>query len=284
MSQRFLRRNQGSSHSYTLDGRRIPGVTTVIGILDKPALINWAARETAIYADEHWAKLSAMRSGDRIQELEKARYNTNRKAVVKGNRVHAIGERLAKGETVDVPADIKSQCEAYAKFLDRWDLVAVATETPVCHTEWAYGGTFDLIAESPRFGRSLMDIKTGKGVYDEVALQLNAYAACDLRLVAEEITGPRGGKRTEWHEAPLPPVDSLLVAHVLVDEVELVPVKLDPTIFEAFLHMLEIFESWHKRTAWEYRDEPTYDKPIGKPIWPEDVPAASARNDDNPPF
>ena len=279
---RFVRKNQGSSHHYLLDGARIPGVTTVIGILDKPALVNWAARETAIYADEHWAKLSAMRSGDRIQELERARYNTNRKAVVKGNRIHALGERLAHGETVDVPLEIRSEVEAYARFLDRWQLVTVATETPVCHSEWAYGGTFDLIAQTPRYGTALMDIKTGKGVYSEVALQLNAYAACDLRLIEEQMTGPRGGKLPSvWHEAPLPPIDSLLVAHVLADEVEMVPVKLDPAIFDAFLHMLEIFETWHKRTAWDFRDEDTFDPPISKPVYPEDVPAEPALN---PPY
>ena len=268
---RFVRRNVGTSHSYQLDGRRIPGVTTVIGILDKPALVNWAARETAIYADENWEQLSGMRSGDRIQALEKARYNTNRKAVVKGNRIHALGERLANGETVEVPLEIRSQVQAYAKFLDDWGLETVATETPVCHTEWAYGGTFDLIARSPRFGTSLMDIKTGKGVYSEVALQLNAYANCDLRLVEEVVTGPRGGTSSRWREAPMIVPDSLLVAHVLEDTVEMMPVKLDPSIFEAFLHMLEIFETWHKRTSWDFRDEPTYEAVIGKPLYPEDV-------------
>lgn len=275
MTQRFVRKNAGSSHSYLLDGQRVPGVTTVIGILDKPALVNWAARETANYADENWDRLSAMRSGDRIPLMEKARYNTNRKAVVKGNRVHDLGEKLANGVTVDVPMEIRSQVEAYAKFLDAWDLNVIATETPVCHTEWGFGGTFDLIAESPRFGRALMDIKTGKGVYSEVALQLNAYANCDLRLVATEVTGPRGGKSVEWLEAPMPEIDTLLVAHVLEDSVEMVPVKLDPSIFEAFLHMLEIFETWHKRTGWDYRDDDTYDNPIGKPVWPESLPATA---------
>ena len=40
-----------------------------------------------------------------------------------------------------------------------------------------------------------MDIKTGKGVYSEVALQLNAYANCDLRLVEEVVTGPAAARR-----------------------------------------------------------------------------------------
>lgn len=271
---RFERKNVGTSHSYLLDGARIPGVTTVIGILDKPALVNWAAKESASYAIEHWERLTGLPLLERAAQIEKARYNTNRKAVVKGNRIHALGEKLAHGETVEVPLEIQSQVSAYARFLDTWQLKVFATETPVAHTEWCFGGTFDLIAETPRFGRALMDIKTGKGVYSEVALQLNAYAGCDLRLVAGEVIGPRGGHKTVWTEAPMPPIDSLLVAHVLEDTVELVPVKLDPAIFEAFLHMLEIYETWVKRTGWDFRDEESYDPPVGKPVYPEDVPAA----------
>lgn len=272
---RFARRNQGNSHTYTLDGQRIPGVTTVIGILDKPALVGWAARETAIYADENWGRLASMRSGDRIEAMTKARFQKNKAAVVRGNRVHALGEQLAHGKAVDVPAEIAPWVEGYARFLDAWQLETVATETPVCNTEYAYGGTFDLIARSDRFGTALMDIKTGKGAYDEVALQLNAYAGCDLRLVSSEVVGPRGGVRVEWHEAPMVTVDCLLVAHVQEGVTELVPVQLDERVGQTFLHLLEVFETWTKRVGWDYRDEESYDPPVGKPIYPEDAPAGA---------
>jgi hypothetical protein len=270
---RFTRRNQGSSHSYYLDGERIPGVTTVIGILDKPALVGWAAEQSASYAVENWEALAGLPLVERAKRIQNARFNTNRKAVVKGNRIHNLGEQLAHGRPVEVPLDIQPQVSAYARFLDAWELETVATETPVCSTEWSYGGTFDLIGHSPRFGTALMDIKTGKGVYSEVALQLNAYAACDLRLVSNEVVGPRGGVKVEWVEAPMVDVERLLVAHVLEDTVELVPVEFDAAIAEAFLHMLEIFETWTKRTSWDYRDEDTFSPPVGKPLYPEDVPA-----------
>jgi hypothetical protein len=272
---RFERKNVGTSHSYSLDGERIPGVTTVIGILDKPALANWAAEQSANFAVENWDMLTELPLVERIKRIQNARFASNRRAVVKGNRIHALGERLAHGEAVEVPLDIQAQVSAYARFLDTWQLETVATETPVAHTDYRYGGTFDLIARTERFGTALMDIKTGKGVYSEVALQLNAYAGCDLRLVESEEIGPRGGRKTVWHEAPMVQVDSLLVAHVLDDTVEMVPVRLDPAIGEQFLYLLEIFEGWIKRTGWDHRDEATYDPPIGKPIYPEDVPASN---------
>lgn len=36
-------------HEYLIDGKRATGVTTIIGVLAKPALINWAAKEAANY-------------------------------------------------------------------------------------------------------------------------------------------------------------------------------------------------------------------------------------------
>lgn len=282
MTARFVRKNQGNGHSYTLDGYGIPGVTTVIGVLDKPALVGWAAEQAASYAVENWDALKDVPLLERGKRIKEARFNTNRKAVVKGNRIHALGDKLAHGETVEVPVEIRSQVEAYAHFLDAWEIDVIATETPVCSTVWRFGGTFDLLANVPRFGVSLIDIKTGGRVYDETALQLNAYAGCDLRLVEEKVFGPRGGaKPSEWHEAPMPErIDSLLVAHVMEGTVEMVPVggkgehkaEPDPAIFDTFLHLLDVFETWTRRTGWDHRDEPEYDPPVARPVWPEDVP------------
>ena len=272
MSARFVRKNAGKSHSYTLDGARIPGVTTVIGILDKPALVNWAAAETAAYADEHWARLSSMRSADRIKELEKARYQTNRTAVVRGNRLHEFGRKVAAEGSASVPLEHRRAAEAFARFLDRWELEPVCLESPVCNTEWVYGGTLDSIMTSPKLGTVLLDIKTGKGVYAETALQLAAYRYCDVRLVEVEQRGPRGGALpSTWDEAPVPAVDGCYVAHVLDDEVEMVPLRAGEAEFSVFLHLLEVFESWIKVTGWDHRDEAAHNPPVGRPIWPEEA-------------
>ncbi len=277
---RLERKNHGNSHSYTLDGEKVPGVTTVIGVLDKPALVAWAAQQTAAFADDNWSRLSEMRSAERLREMEQARFNTNRVAVVRGNRVHALGDRIAHGETVDVPIDLQPYVEPYARMLDQWQMSTVFTEAPVAHTAYRYAGTLDLVVESPRFGRSLLDIKTGKRVYPEVALQLNAYANCDLRLVAQPRVGPRGGKYTDWIDAPMPRIDTLLCAHLMNGSVELVPVELDDHWFDQFLHMLDIFDGWVKRTSYEYRDDDAHHSPIGEPIWPEDAEPLPLTADD----
>lgn len=266
---RFQRKNHGTSHSYTLDGQLVPGVTTICGVLDKPALVTWAARETAAYADDNWARLSEMRSADRIAALEKARFQTNRKATTKGTRIHAMAEQLAHGKEVTVPVEIRPQVEAVARFLDQWEWETVVTESPVANTSYRYAGTADAVLHNDRFGNVLLDWKTGKGIYDEVALQLAAYKNCDLRLEEQTTIGPRGGKKTEWVEAAMPQIDQCMVAHVHEESIELHPVVTDDSVFTMFLYELELLEGWVKRTSWRYRSDDSFSPTIGDPIWPE---------------
>lgn len=270
---RFQRKNHGNSHSYTLDGKLVPGVTTICGVLDKPALVNWAAKETAAYADDNWARLSEMRSADRIAAMEKARFQTNRKATTKGSRIHAMAEALAHGQEVEVPPEIRPQVEAVARFLDSWAFETVITESPVANTAYMYAGTADAVLRNDRFGTILLDWKTGKGVYDEVALQLAAYKNCDLRLVEEVTVGPRGGKKSSWVEKPMVAVDQCMVAHVHEESVELHPVETGDDVYSMFLYELELFEGWVKRTSWRYRSDPSFAPTIGDPVWPEDSEA-----------
>ena len=148
---RFKRRNYGNSHGYTLDGQKVAGVTTVLGILDKPALVNWAAKQSAGYAIEHWNELAQLPMMERAERIEKARFKTNKAAIVRGHRIHEFGDKLAVGEPVEVPDEYRGPAEAYARFLDAWEIDTIATETPVCHTDYRYAGTFDAVVDSPRW-------------------------------------------------------------------------------------------------------------------------------------
>lgn len=261
----FSRRDDGNRHSYLLNGRTVPGVTSIIGILDKPALVQWAADESAAYADEHWARLSEMRSADRIKEIARARFAANRKSIWRGHRIHRAAEQLAReGSTeVEVAPEYLPGVEAYAKLLDDHGFRSVMVEAPVASTTYQYAGTLDTVVESDRWGRVLLDVKTGKGVYAEVALQLAAYRYADLCLVRDE--------DGEWREQEMPQVDRCMVAHIRDTTVELVPVDVTPTIYAAFLTLLDVHNLWIRRTSYRHRDDPDYSYPIGQAIFPEDA-------------
>lgn len=231
LSARLVRRNHGRGHSYHLDGRKVVGVTTATGKLPKDALIDWSAKTTAAYAVDHWDELAAMAMSERLSVLTKARFNVSKAAALRGTQIHALGDRVSRGLDVDA-GEHQAEVEAYARFLDRWDVTVHATETPCANTTHLYAGTADAWAT---FGRGelqgqrvLLDIKTGKGVYDDAALQLAAYRYCDLW----QPDGPDS-------EAAMPSVDAVVVAHVLTDSVRLLPVDAGPDQFRQFLYLLQ---------------------------------------------
>lgn len=263
---RLVRKNAGSSHSYRIDGEWVPGVTTVIGTLNKPALVNWAAEQSAAYADEHWDRLSGLRSADRIKEIREARWATNRQAIARGRRIHAMAEKIAHGDRPEIPTDIAPVVQAVADMLDTYKLETVATEVSVGSLDYRYAGTADAIVHSPRWGNVLVDYKTGSGVYAEVGLQLAAYRYADVGLFPRTVVGPRGGVRTEWDERPMPEINHCMAVHVHTTDVELVPVKAGGEQFSAFLSLLDVFSGWVLKTGWDYRDREGRDWPIGSPL------------------
>lgn len=233
---RLVRRNYGRGHGYKIDGHKVPGVTTALGILSKDALVGWAARQSATYAVDHWDELAGMGPAQRLDKIEKARWETNHAATARGTEIHALGEKLVHGVEVDVPDEHRGPVEAYARFLDRWGIDPIAAETPLGHSKHYYGGTADLWANvgARDNAPALIDLKTGKGVYDETALQLAAYRFADLCVI-------------DGVEQSTPEVEHVYVAHILPDAVRLVPVVADLETFKAFLYALTLYrvrEGW----------------------------------------
>lgn len=226
MTNRLARRNYGRGHGYQIDGQKVPGVTTILGKLPKDALINWAARVTAEAAVDRWDELTGLSPSKRLKELTDARWNITKEAALRGTEIHSLGERIAQDAAVD-PGDHRGPVEAYARFLDRWDVEILATEAPCASTRYRYAGTLDSVAiihglaNVPEFAHLadvpvMLDLKTGRGVYEDASLQQAAYAGCDIW----QPNGPDS-------EEPMPQVHGLFIAHILPDDVALLPIHGD---------------------------------------------------------
>lgn len=236
MTPRLKRRNHGRGHSYTIDGFPADGVTTILNALPKQ-LTQWSSDIAANYAVEHWEELTGESMTKRLDRIRYAHRDALSAAGLRGTQIHALGERLSHGAAVEVPDEHRGPVEAYARFLDRWEIEPIATESPVANTEYLYGGTTDLTATiGARDGaRALIDIKTGKGVYESTVLQLAAYRFCDLW----QPDGPES-------EEALPPVDLVYVAHVLGDDVRMLPVIAGEAEWKEFLYV-QVTSQWLKR-------------------------------------
>lgn len=235
---RLERRNYGRGHGYKLDGEKILGVTTAIDVLDKAALRNWYADQAAKRAVDEWDRLAAMPVSERLDYIKRGPRDTVRSAAMRGTEIHRHGQALAEGRETNVPDEYRGPVEAYARWLDEWDVTPFAVETPVASTTHKYGGTADLWGYvGKRDGAfALLDIKSGRGVYDETGLQLAAYRYADLMQPEKGV------------EIAVPAVDLVYVAHVLPDSVRMLPIVADEGVFRQFLYVLTVARA---RKSWE---------------------------------
>jgi len=158
------RLDQTKAHTrYRLaSGEIVPGVTTVLGLLDKPALLKWA-----------W---NCGRDGI---DIEKARDS----AASVGTICHARIEAWLRGMDFDAAnvshEFIERSTIGFTRFVDWWrsqELTVEACELKLISERLRVGGTADILAKRPNGRRLLIDAKTANGIYREQRIQVATYA------------------------------------------------------------------------------------------------------------
>jgi hypothetical protein len=230
---------RGRGHSYLLDGAKVPGVTTVLDKgVPKPALIDWAARQSASYAVDHWGELEQMAPSERLEAIRGARWATLQQAGERGREVHQLVHRYVIGESVTPPDDLAGHFDAGCRFVDEWRLQELAIEVAVFHRAapeegrpHPYGGRFDLLGRLADGALWLLDFKTSlRGVFMEYALQLAGYRYADFYVLEDDVD-ETGAAR----EHPMPAVDRTGVVHLRADgSYDLVPLQADYAALEVF--------------------------------------------------
>lgn len=230
-----IRRVETAKGHYYKDasGSRVPGVTTIIGDgVPKPALINWAANATAEAAVDTWDDLALLAPAQRLKRLQGARYEQKDAAARRGTEVHRAAEQLLAGKSVKVPEEIAGHVEAYARFLDEFEVEAHLVEFSCISYKWGYAGTADLFAKLTLPDKGpvdmLMDLKTTRsGVFGETALQLAAYRHADVWV-------------SDGQEVDPGDADYCAAIHVRADGYDLVPVEAGEAEHKDFLYAMRV--------------------------------------------
>lgn len=165
------RPRQGYFHPDT--GERLPGVTTVIGLLDKPALVGWAGK---LCAEAGW---QAAKAGEGIPGWRDVCYGKRDQAASDGTRAHDLFEQYLLGQDVErTEQDTDAAWQAFQNAKAWKEGLAIRFEVwpherPLVDAEMGFAGTPDALA---RQGDevALADWKTG-GVYPEQVIQMAAY-------------------------------------------------------------------------------------------------------------
>ena len=208
---------QGGSRYYlvegdpSVEGIRLPSVTTATGVVDKPALVGWAERmgieacveflkdsapTSSDYTDASCIKLSETYL-DSVREATKgATRRIKEDAADIGTETHAIIESILNSELgIVVPDHLKSTVDSFTNWYNQSGIVAIElTESMVYSAEYKYAGTIDVVATMSDGSTAIIDWKTSNGLYKETSLQLAAYGQAyaeqfgktftDLKLLA----------------------------------------------------------------------------------------------------
>jgi hypothetical protein len=149
------------------NGNRVVGVTTVLNVLDKPALVKWA-------------------NNLGLQGLDSNKYRDKMADV--GTITHLRILSHLKGIEPDLSeysqSDIKTSDNCMLSYYE-WEkhhkLEPICIETPLVSDRYGYGGTPDFVGLID--GRlEIIDYKTGNGIYGSAYYQVAAY-----RQMAQEL-------------------------------------------------------------------------------------------------
>lgn len=249
--------------------RQLWSVTTIIGAVDKPALLYWSAEQTALAAVHSTSTWQGMLTDDdpncghinaascsAVKWLRDARFRRPkglRSATELGTAVHAACESYAlTGSPPEVDAEVQPFLDRFDEWLQRFTPAYQATEVTVYHPELGYAGTCDgfLTIDGTRF---IFDTKSSRNHLDsrgqpstpypeQVGLQLAAYRWARLAAVWRARRIEKFKRRYYLLSAaeqdmaqPVPEVDTGLVIHITPEGCEALPIICDEKVFEAYL-------------------------------------------------
>ena len=206
------------AHVYKLNGKRMYGITSVLGVIAKPALIPWAAKQVVEWIANNCPKdkvgglVYYAVNNKHLEEAKNAHRLKKESAGDVGTIVHKLVEDFANGnlgfmpsehgvgipETVDDLKKIKEPTEAitmvitmfnnFLQWATKNDVKFIASERRMYSKKYWIAGTVDAVVEI-KGKRYVVDIKTYSGIYDRTPfLQMAGYAIM-LEEMGEKIDG-----------------------------------------------------------------------------------------------
>lgn len=191
-------------------GALVPSVTNVIGIADKPHLRTWYAKmaaECAVDTAHQHPGLIQDKPRQAVDYFKKAAERHTNAAASLGDTVHTICENLALGnDPGPIPENAEPYVQAWRQFRDDFNVEFTHVESTCFGTvptagALGYAGTADFLARINGL-QVIGDLKTGRSVHTEAALQASALAHCDTLITPDD------------EIAEMPTIDAGIVVHL----------------------------------------------------------------------
>ena len=171
------------------DGRKVPGVTTIIGETlgwNKNQLMRWAARKERAgisHEAERDEKAAIGTATHAVIETFLSEASTLHGAAVgdpaQEQRIQGIMVRAINQIVHTVPewnqAKVMRACVGWANWYGHHPGELIAIEPHLVSTKHGFGGTPDLVCRDNEGKLIIVDWKTSAGIWPETAIQLAAY-------------------------------------------------------------------------------------------------------------
>ena len=166
-------------HRYSVEGKKITSTTQATGIIDKPALINWAAKMAVEYlADclEPGKSYDEIELAAMFESAKRAHWQKKTDAGNIGIFVHNWIEKYIKGENPGRPVskELQRSIDQFLDWKERHDVKFTLSEQSILSLKYGYSGTLDFSCVYE--GKMLIgDLKTSSGIFPEHLIQATAY-------------------------------------------------------------------------------------------------------------
>jgi PD-(D/E)XK nuclease superfamily len=198
-AKKAFRRLDGEQRFYEVEGiGKFPSVTTVLGVIDKPALIGWAKKQVALAIQpilqdifNHKIKPEELDVDAIIKMAKQKPKSVMEEAGDIGTQVHHHLEEIVKlkiknpkmkWEGIKVLRNVPENTDervlkcvnAFFKWVEENHFIPVESELMIYSKSIGYAGTLDAVGFVNGV-LSVIDFKSSKAFYPEMGIQLSAY-------------------------------------------------------------------------------------------------------------
>lgn len=248
---------RGQRHYELPNGDTVPSVTTFLGVLPKPALLNWKVKSTAEWAVKQvnkWAEYDETSNTviprlpfDATVDMVKRATEYDTTARDNGSIVHKILEDLFLGRDPVIPQGFERVGDVYEDIIKDFDIEPMFIEPQLINYTHRYSGSTDAIFRVN--GKvTLLDWKAGNGLYGSTALQTTAYARCEVILTEEGV------------EVSMPTVEQLFGVWVRPSGYAMFPLEYSQDTWDAVRAARRIYDLTAREYDW--RGRPVNPNPI----------------------
>lgn len=190
--------NRQYKHIYTVNNEVVFGVTNIVGVINKPALMYWAVNQAIENLTDLWkpgVAYDEIQISEMLGNAKKAHRTTSGRAADIGTIGHDwvhkhIEARMGKKLLPPMPVnpELKEGVKGFLKWEKEHNVEFLLSEKKIYSKKYGFAGTLDIEAKVDGL-LSVVDIKFSNSIYQEYFLQATSYLVARIEETKQKYPG-----------------------------------------------------------------------------------------------